>query len=139
MAFPAYRTICFLGVAILIAAMTPPVHATYAENGRQLKGAMFVGVMIGNTVAGKRGDGTRYHVYFLNGGIATYADEHAEKDFGRWWLRPEDNALCLEWRSLRGGESRCAPIWLDGRILSAKGHALMHRAELLGAVVAGFQ
>lgn len=122
-------------VSVLFGAQNLTASSTHVE--RVLRGAMFVGVAVGNTIAATDHDGTRFHMYFLNGGAVTYMNEHGTKDSGRWRIRFEDDAVCVRWQSSNRQE-RCAVIRMSGNQLSLDGDIAARQAELLGTIVVGF-
>lgn len=131
------RVVLVLAIALLPYAPVSSTASAKSHEGTVLKGAMFVGIAIGNTVAGTLPDGTRFHLYFLNGGVSTYVDEAGEKDFGRWWIRPVDSAVCIRWNQI-DDQDRCAVIRMQGSQLSLDGNLPTQSAELLGTIVVGF-
>lgn len=131
-AIPHLVRVSLFGLALLAA---PP--AATAEDGTVLRGSMFVSVASGNTISGINKDGVRFHVYFLSGGVATFADENDRIDVGRWRIRPEDDAVCVLWKTITVDEL-CAIVTMDGGTLLLDGDVPVGEVELMGTIVTDF-
>lgn len=90
------------------------------------QGDSFVTAMSGNTLTGISSHGTRYYLYFLPGGNATYRAADGDHDMGAWHLDGDGN-VCVTWRNLNPPLSRgCYDVAFDGStaIWSSKSNRL---------------
>jgi len=127
----SYRSI----LVALVAIATIP--AASADDGQVLRGSMFVSVLSGNTMSGTTPSGAEFHVYFLSGGVATFVDENERMDVGRWRIRQEDDAVCVQWQTLVS-EEQCAVVTMEGSTLTLEGDVPVGQVELLGTIVTEF-
>ena len=108
-----------------------------ADEPTVLRGGMFIDVMSGNTISGTTPEGVRFHVYILNGGVATFVDENERMDVGRWYVRQSDDAICIRWKQIQD-EERCAVVTRDGNTLNLDGDTPIGEVKLDGTIVTGF-
>lgn len=103
----------------------------------QLRGTMFINALKDNTLSGRTGDRLAYNLYFVSGGVVSYAGAGGETDTGRWHI-DKDGRLCVAFVKRGRGQENCRVVKLDGRVLSWEGKTGTERGILRGSIVASF-
>ena len=99
----------------------------------KLTGTQFVTVMQNNTLTGRNEEHTRYHIYFLPGGIVTYENRHGVTDHGTWML-DRNGDVCVTWESLLAGRQNCYDVSIDKNNITFGNRNGSLKGDLLGGV-----
>jgi len=78
-----------------------------------LDGSEFAEAMKDNTIVGKSASGMPYHLYFVEGGLLTYADAGGHQGHGTWRV-DESGDVCLHWSSSNAPLSGCYRVAVNG-------------------------
>lgn len=128
-------------LSIVLLALLPFGAVTFktsvADETKTLKGSMFVTIANANTFRGTLKNGVSFQAYFLQGGLATYMDEKGNHDSGTWRVR-QDDAVCVQWKTMDPDTERCAIVRLDGSKLVLEGNTRVGEVEILGTIAPNF-
>ena len=112
-----------------------PVLSFVASDAQadKLVPSQFISVMQNNTLTGRNAEGTRYHVYFLPGGLVTYENRHGVNDQGTWMLN-KDGDVCVTWTSLMAGKQNCYAVDVNKNNVTFGNKNGSLKGDLLGGV-----
>ena len=130
----AARRALAIAMAVVTVSASIPAYAA----GEILKGPRFISVMKGNTISGRTEDGTKFNVYFLSGGRATYTDSKGVQDRGRWRMNEKDDKVCVAWDNHRDGKEACSIVTLDGRTIHGKSGGTERAGYIRGYIAQTF-
>jgi hypothetical protein len=100
---------------------------------KPLRGDAFITAMNGNTLYGKKADGTPYKLYFLPGGQATIQEGSAEPQYGTWSL-DKNGDVCLKWSGSVASEDGCYSVDVVGHKVTWANKDGSRKARLFGGV-----
>ncbi len=118
--------LALLGLCLLLA---PPAAAA----AKPLKGYEFFSIVEDNTLSGETAGGVAYKLYFLAGGIATYAGANGVNDMGRWRI-DDAGDVCLTLPVMSKDKEDCYSVSLDGSNLSWEGKGGSGTGTLFGGI-----
>ena len=117
----------------LVALSTVALLASLPAEAKSLRGDAFITAMAGNTLTGKRADGTAYKLYFLPGGQATIQEGTGEPQSGTWSL-DKSGDVCLKWPSAVASEDGCYRVDVVGHKVNWSNKDGSQKARLFGGV-----
>jgi hypothetical protein len=107
--------------------------STLDAKADKLTSSQFITVMQNNTLTGRNEEHTRYHIYFLPGGLVTYENRHGVNDHGTWMLN-NNGDVCVTWESLMAGKQNCYSVSVDKNAVTFGNKNGSLKGDLLGGV-----